>query len=115
MYRHKVIHFGVPLDPSKKPLYVIDGVIMSDSDVLSKIKPDDIESISVVKDKASSAIYGEKAKNGVIVITMKKKTSYMPKMTIYGKEGPMSMMADTIRTKVNGESVVITADKLAEH
>jgi TonB-dependent SusC/RagA subfamily outer membrane receptor len=115
MYRHKVIHFGVPVDPSKKPLYVIDGVITSDSDALSKIKPDDIESISVVKDRAGSAIYGEKAKNGVIVITMKKKTSYQPKITIYGREGPMSVMADTIRTKVNGESVVITADKLAEH
>jgi len=115
MYSHMTIHFGRPLDAAHQPLYVIDGVIMSDSDVLSKIKPDDIESVSVVKDAAARAIYGDKAKNGVIIITMKKKTSYMPKLTIYGKDGPMSMMADTIRTKVNGESVVITADKLAEH
>ena len=115
MYSHMIIHFGRPLDAAHQPLYVIDGVIMSDSDVLSKIKPDDIESVSVVKDAAARAIYGEKAKNGVIIITMKKKTSYQPKMTIYRKDGPMSMMADTIRTMVNGESVVITADKLAEH
>ncbi len=88
---------------------------MTDSDALSKINPNDIESISVLKDAAAVAIYGEKAKNGVILIKMKKKTSYMPKMTIYGKDGPMSILADTIRAKVDGQSVVITADKLAEH
>lgn len=113
--KHTFVHFGRPLKPSEYPLYVVDGVIMTDSNALSKLNPNDIESISVIKDVAAKAIYGEKAKNGVIVITMKKKTSYQPKMTIYGKEGPMIMMADTIRTKVNGESVVITADKLAEH
>ena len=115
MYSHRIIHFGRPLDAAHQPLYVIDGVIMSDSQMLSKIKPDDIESINVVKDAAARAIYGEKGKNGVIVITMKRKTAYQPKITIYGKEGPMSGMADTIRMKVNGESVVITAEKLAEH
>ncbi|HEY4288305.1 MAG TPA: M56 family metallopeptidase [Puia sp.] len=115
MDSHKIIHLGVPTDPSRKPLYVVDGVVMSDSEALSKINPDRIESISVIKDAAARAIYGEKAKNGVIIVTMKKKTSYMPKMTIYEKDGPMSAMADTIKMQVNGKSVVITADKLAEH
>jgi TonB-dependent SusC/RagA subfamily outer membrane receptor len=99
MYSHRIVHFDTPHDPSKKPLYVIDGVIMADSDALSKIKPDDIESVSVIKDEAAKAIYGEKGQNGVIVITMKKKTSFIPKMTIYGGDDPMSMMADTRRVK----------------
>ena len=115
MYGHKVIHFDVPRDAARQPLYIVDGVVMSDSDALSKIKPEDIESISVIKYEAARAIYGEKAKNGAILITMKKKTSYMPKMTIYGKDGPMTIMSDSITAKIDGDRVVITADKLAEH
>jgi len=116
MDKHRTIRIGVPPDSAHQPLYIVDGVAMPNSAApLKNINPSDIESISVIKDAAARAIYGEKGKNGVILITMKKKTSYMPKMTIYGGDGPMSMMADTIKTKVNGESVVITADKLAEH
>jgi TonB-dependent SusC/RagA subfamily outer membrane receptor len=116
MDKHRTIRIGVPPDSAHQPLYIVDGVAMPNSAApLQNINPSDIESISVIKDAAARAIYGEKGKNGVILITMKKKTSYMPKMTIYGGDGPMSMMADTIKTKVNGESVVITADKLAEH
>jgi hypothetical protein len=117
MDKHKVMRIGIPPDSAHQPLYIVDGVEIPHSAApLQKINPDDIESISVINPEAAKAVYGEKGKNGVILITMKKKkTSFMPKMTIYGKEGPMSVMADTIKTKVNGESVVITADKLAEH
>jgi TonB-dependent SusC/RagA subfamily outer membrane receptor len=116
MDKHRTIRIGVQPDSAHMPLYIVDGVEMSQRAApLQNINPNDIESISVVKDEAARAIYGEKGKNGVILITTKKKTSYMPKMTIYGGDGPMSMMADTIKTKVNGKSVVITADKLAEH
>ena len=117
MDRHKpATRFGIPPDSAHQPLFIVDGVEMPHSAApLQKLNPDDIESISVIKDDAAKVIYGEKGKNGVIIITMKKKTSYQPKITIYGKDGPMSGMADTIRMKVNGESVVITADKLAEH
>lgn len=51
------------------PLYVVDGMQMTD---ISAINPNDIESFSVLKDAASSAIYGTRAANGVIVITTKK-------------------------------------------
>jgi TonB-linked SusC/RagA family outer membrane protein len=53
------------------PLYVIDGVSTRNQD-LSSINPNDIESISVLKDASSASIYGAQASNGVIIITTKK-------------------------------------------
>jgi TonB-dependent starch-binding outer membrane protein SusC len=51
------------------PLYVVDGLPMTD---ISAYSPNDIESISVLKDAASASIYGTRAANGVVVITTKK-------------------------------------------
>ena len=65
---------------SADPLYVVDGIIINTgqlsamtttSNVLSSINPNDIESITVLKDASASAIYGSRAANGVIVITTK--------------------------------------------
>jgi TonB-dependent SusC/RagA subfamily outer membrane receptor len=50
------------------PLYILDGKEILH---LENIKPDEIESISVLKDKSATALYGDKAKNGVILITTK--------------------------------------------
>ncbi|WP_223834147.1 SusC/RagA family TonB-linked outer membrane protein [Spirosoma profusum] len=50
------------------PLYVIDGVIRSD---MNNINPNDIESIQVLKDAASTSIYGARASNGVIIVETK--------------------------------------------
>src|SRR5690606_1978621 len=50
------------------PLYVIDGVIRSNMD---NINPEDIESLQVLKDAASTSIYGARGSNGVVVITTK--------------------------------------------
>ncbi|EOR95239.1 TonB-dependent receptor [Arcticibacter svalbardensis MN12-7] len=55
---------------SNNPLVVVDGVIFSNS--LSEINPEDIASLQVLKDASSSAIYGARAANGVILITTKK-------------------------------------------
>ncbi len=52
------------------PVYVVDG--MEVEDALRLINPDDIESIEVLKDASSTALYGARASNGVIVITTKK-------------------------------------------
>ena len=52
------------------PLYVVDGVPFDGS--ISNINSDDIESITVLKDAASSALYGARAANGVVLITTKK-------------------------------------------
>lgn len=63
------------------PLYVIDGVSTRDQD-LSSINPNDIESMQVLKDASSAAIYGAQAANGVILITTKKGTKTgQPKLT----------------------------------
>ncbi|HEX2536213.1 MAG TPA: TonB-dependent receptor [Chitinophagaceae bacterium] len=55
------------------PLYVIDGVIRDGSSEFQRLNPDDIESISFLKD-ASAAIYGFGSANGVIIVTTKKGT-----------------------------------------
>ena len=55
---------------SSQPLYVIDGVPMEQS--VASINPQDIESMSVLKDASASAIYGNRGANGVIIITTKK-------------------------------------------
>lgn len=55
---------------SSTPLYVIDGVPMMQS--IASVNPQDIESISVLKDASAAAIYGNRGANGVIIITTKK-------------------------------------------
>ncbi|WP_299582914.1 TonB-dependent receptor [Mucilaginibacter sp.] len=56
------------------PLVVIDGVPTSNPDALSDINPNDISSIDILKDASSSAIYGTRAANGVVLVTTKKGT-----------------------------------------
>ena len=63
------------------PLVVVDGMTGVS---ISDINPQDIESISVLKDAASSAIYGSRAANGVILITTKQGTEMAPRLTYSG-------------------------------
>ena len=58
------------INGDNSPLYVVDGVPMSGSS--NDINPNDIESISILKDAASAAMYGNRASNGVVLITTKK-------------------------------------------
>ncbi len=55
---------------SSSPLYVVDGVIYDGG--FSNINPDDIETITVLKDASTTALYGSKGANGVVMITTKK-------------------------------------------
>lgn len=66
---------------SSDPYILIDGV---ESGNLNSLDPNDIESISVLKDAASAAIYGSKASNGVILITTKRGSNSDPKLTYNG-------------------------------
>ena len=66
---------------SSSPLYIIDGVPFDGN--VSDLNPADIESMSVLKDAASAALYGNRASNGVILITTKK-----------GKQGKLSVTFD---------------------
>ncbi|WP_346237168.1 TonB-dependent receptor plug domain-containing protein [Niabella insulamsoli] len=59
------------LKPGETPLYVLDGKPVSAAG-MKEINPDDIESITVLKDQSAESIYGSDAKNGVIIITSKK-------------------------------------------
>lgn len=53
------------------PLYVVDGVVVSGGD-FARINPNDVESMSILKDASASAIYGSRAAYGVILVTTKK-------------------------------------------
>ena len=73
------IRGGASLNASNDPLIVLDGVPMEvggsvsgSGNFLSLINPNDIESMTVLKDASSTAIYGSRASNGVIIITTKK-------------------------------------------
>ena len=59
------------INSGKDPLFILDGVAFSSSD-FNTISPNDIESISVLKDASSTSIYGARASNGVVVITSKR-------------------------------------------
>lgn len=72
---------GASLNASNDPLIVLDGVPMEvgggvegAGNFLSLINPNDIESMTILKDASSTAIYGSRASNGVIIITTKKGT-----------------------------------------
>ncbi len=59
-------------DGNSNPLYVVDGVPMDEDFDLMQLNPQDIESIEVLKDASSSAIYGSRGANGVIIVSSKK-------------------------------------------
>lgn len=76
------IRGGASLNASNDPLIVLDGVPLetggisgNDGNFLSLINPSDIESMTILKDASSTAIYGSRASNGVIIITTKKGTN----------------------------------------
>ncbi|WP_440998748.1 SusC/RagA family TonB-linked outer membrane protein [Fodinibius sp. SL11] len=75
------IRGGSSLSADNNPLYVIDGVPLGGGDVsgmrnpLNTINPNDIESISILKDASATAIYGSRASNGVVLITTKRGTA----------------------------------------
>ncbi len=73
---------GASLNASNDPLIVLDGLPLESGGIsgnsgnfLSLINPNDIENITILKDAASTAIYGSRASNGVIIITTKKGSS----------------------------------------
>jgi len=65
-----IIIRGPGTNGNTNPLIVVDGVVTNDG-VLSALNPSDIESVQILKDAASSAIYGARAANGIIMITTK--------------------------------------------
>lgn len=119
------IRGGASLGASNDPLIVIDGLPISNStvggstSVLASINPNDIESFSVLKDASSTAIYGSRASNGVIIITTKKgkqtfqvdvnfKTSYQTlanKIDVFSADEYRSLIADRVAAGQTGISI----------
>jgi len=84
------IRGGSSMSASNDPLIVIDGVALDSKGIagmenpLATINPNDIESFTVLKDASSTAIYGSRASNGVIIITTKKGKSGKMELTYNG-------------------------------
>lgn len=96
------------LSSSSAPLYVIDGVpVNSDYDAMSSsnnyfdpmaaYNPNDIESVTVLKDAAATAIYGSRAANGVIIITTKKGSEGRFNLTLDVKQGLSHMSNNNMK------------------
>lgn len=80
----RVRGFG-SVNASSSPLYVVDGIIFSGN--LSNINPSDVESITVLKDASSTALYGSKAANGVVLVTTKGGRKGAEKLTVNVSRG----------------------------
>lgn len=70
------------LTAGRDPLVVVDGFPLSEGSSLNSINPQDIETVDILKDPASAAIYGSRAANGVILITTKKGKSEKMRVSI---------------------------------
>jgi TonB-dependent starch-binding outer membrane protein SusC len=108
------IRGSASLNASNDPLIVIDGVpvegngMAGANNLLNTINPNDIESMSVLKDAAAAALYGARATNGVIIITTKKGTSKKPainfntKLSVFNPHNRVKVLsADQVREIVN--------------
>jgi len=80
------------LNAGRSPLLVLDGIIYNGE--LSDINPVDIEAIDILKDASSTAVFGAKAANGVIVITTKKGKSGKPVINLNSSFGVSTMSVD---------------------
>ena len=91
------------INAGNSPLYIVDGLQINSTDVasftqsnpLAFLNPDDIQSMDIMKDAASSAIYGSNAANGVVIITTKKGRAGKTKFTFntyFGQAKPLKML-----------------------
>ena len=104
------IRGGASLSASNEPLIVIDGVPMTrntvsgSSNPLSLVSPENVESMTILKDASATAIYGSRASNGVIIITTKKGQSGKPQVNFAA-----NMYINTPRNYMN----MMTGDEYA--
>ena len=90
------------LNAGTEPLYILDGAPVSSS-VFTSLNPNDIEHVTVLKDAASTSIYGARAANGVIFITTKRgKSGETAEVTIRGTYG-ISKLPDMSKDMMNAQ------------
>ena len=97
------------INSSSEPIYVVDGVQTTD---IRSINPSDIDTITVLKDASSAAIYGAQGASGVVLITTKRGTTNKPKITFDAYTG-ISQVANTLPV-LNGEQFLDLAIELGE-
>lgn len=90
-----VIRGQATLSGTTQPLWVIDGVIVGSN--AGQLNPSDIESITVLKDAASTAIYGSQGANGVVVVTTKGARSGKIKISLESKAGVSALNTGNLR------------------
>ena len=113
------IRGGASLNASNDPLIVIDGVpvesngLSGSANLLNTINPNDIESISVLKDASATALYGSRASNGVLIITTKKGATGAVKFNFNTQES-VGMVAKYVDV-LSGDQIrsIVNADALA--
>lgn len=111
------IRGGSSLNASNDPLIVIDGLAMDNdgiqgvSNPLSMVNPNDIETITVLKDASATAIYGSRASNGVIIITTKKGTAGSKPKVSYSGNISTSILTDRLEV-LSGDDLRTYANAL---
>lgn len=96
-----VIRGQATLSGTTQPLWVIDGVIVGSS--AGQLNPSDIESLTVLKDAASTAIYGSQGANGVIVVTTKSGRSGAMTINVDSKVGFSRLNTGNLRMMTGSE------------
>ena len=103
------IREGASLNASNDPLIIVDGIPLSPNGIagasnqLALINPNDIETMTVLKDAASTAIYGSRASNGVIIITTKRGRRGKPQIN-FATNLSVSTLAKEIKV-LNGDEM----------
>ena len=100
------------------PLYVVDGVVISSSTegdlnvgyksmgILNTLNPDDVESVTVLKDAAAASLYGSRAANGVILITTKRGRQGKTTVTYSGEAGVSNMAVSRALKMMDGPQFI---------
>ncbi len=103
------------INAGNNPLYVVDGIpimagddaeMVNTSNAIAMINPDDIESITVLKDAAAASVYGSRAANGVILITTKSGKEGKSHFTVRAKYGISSLANDNDYGVMNGQELL---------
>ena len=101
------------ISSSSTPLFILDGAPISSS-MFNTLNPSDIENITVLKDAASTAIYGSRAANGVIVITSKKgKLNEKANLVVKGQYGFSTPVSDGLQM-MNSQQYIQFRDMIGQ-
>ncbi|SFW39076.1 SusC/RagA family TonB-linked outer membrane protein [Chitinophaga sancti] len=114
------------ISAGSSPLYVVDGTIIDgrdinafgtlgvqSNDLLANINPNDVESITILKDAAATALYGSRGANGVIVITTKKGKSGVSTIGLNAQYGKTQMTRGHAALMTPAEALAYDRDLLA--